>query len=141
MLCDTFKVQPEEDHTEVTFSTSFDDDNDDCSLDTDVLTPYPAYTKTSEEIRERNELELSLGENWSLQLAGELSSCDMSVDETIETELGDDDGFGFDDIAEESFAYFCSTTQAPTQEDDEIRRKRNLLWKQSLKSSLFLQRR
>ena len=138
--CDTLKVQSEEEHTEVTFSTSFDIDDDDCSIGRDVLAPYPAYTKSSEEIRERKELELSFGENWSLQLAGEHSSYDMSVDETTETELGDDDVFCIGDIAEER-ACFCSTTQAPQQDSDEIRRKRNLLWKQSLKSSLFIQRR
>ena len=142
--CDAlFKGKLEDEATEVTYSTSFenDDDADACSLDMDFLTPYPAYTKTSEEIQEFKELELSLGENWSLHLAGELSSCDMSVDETIETEFEEDDIFGMDDdddTAEENAA-LCST-QSPKQdpdENDEIRRKRNLLWKQSLKFSMF----
>ena len=143
--CDAlFKGKLEDEATEVTYSTSFenDDDADACSLDMDFLTPYPAYTKTSEEIQEFKELELSLGENWSLHLAGELSSCDMSVDETIETEFEEDDIFGMDDeddtTAEESAA--VGSTQSPKQdpdEIDEIRRKRNLLWKQSLKFSMF----
>ena len=41
------------------------------------LTPYP-YTQTSQEINDYYQLEQSMGEDWSFQLACELSSCDMS---------------------------------------------------------------
>jgi len=129
------KAEKEEDHTEVTHASSFDeDDQDDRSMDLEMLTPYPAYTTTSKEIQEWKDLEVSLGENWSLRLAGGLSSCDMSVDGTIESDEGSVCSFECDDDKE--------TIEIPSsfqlqEEDEEIRRKRNLLWKQSLKSSMF----
>jgi len=134
--------QGREDPTEVTScSTTFGDDDGSISvdlLDEEIINPYPAYTKTSTEIQEWKDLELSLGENWSWRLAGELSSCEMSVDGTIESEMEEEDfGMGHD-TKEEHITVSSSPTQAvPIVEDEEIRKKRNLLWKQSLKTSMF----
>lgn len=119
--------------------THDDDDDDVCSIDMDALAPYPAYTKSSVEIQEFKELEVSLGENWSLRLAGELSACDMSLDGTIESEIDDERDLGCAEEVDETNVHDVSLHSAPIQdaEDDETRRKRNLLWKQSLKVSMF----
>jgi hypothetical protein len=112
-----------QDNTDVSGSTS---DLDFCfdKADVDVemeLTPYP-YTTTSEEIKDWHQLELSFGEDWSLRLACELSSSEMSIDSD-----SDDDSSLFQED---------ETTACP-KDDNEIRVKRNLLWKQSLKRSMF----
>lgn len=112
-------------------------DGEDSNMD--VLTPYPAYATTSEEIQGWKELERSLGENWSLQLAGELSPCEMSLDGTVESDEVEeeeevpDSSYVFDDesFSESSDSYFL------LEENEETKRNRNLLWKQSLKLSLF----
>ena len=143
---DKYRARPEE-GLEVAFSprpdvrdddADADDDDDDCSMGLDALAPYPAYRRSSVEIQDCKELQLSLGENWSIKLAGELSSCDMSVDGTIESDV---DEYDDDDDQEEDFVTDEDDNDphtAPTEvEDDETRRKRNLLWKQSLKASMF----
>ena len=118
--------------------THDDDGDDDCSIDMDALAPYPAYTKSSVEIQEFKELEVSLGENWSLRLAGELSACDMSLDGTIESEIDDEKDLCCAEEEDEIDVYDVSLHSAQIQdEDDETRTKRNLLWKQSLKVSMF----
>ena len=106
--------------------------------DMDVLTPYPAYATTNEEILGWKELERSLGEDWSLRLAGELSPCDMSLDGTVESDEEEEDevpdlSYVFDDerFSESSESCF------QLEENEETKRNRNLLWKQSLKLSLF----
>jgi len=102
----------------------------------EIYTPYPAHTTTNEEIQEWNDLELSLGENWSLRLADELSSDEMSLDGSMEFDEEYDDEASFADDSDQ-----VPSTPAESSyqllEDDEIRRKRNLLWKQSLKTSMF----
>lgn len=128
----------QEDPTEVTCSTSLGDDEDASismdMLDEEIFNPYPAYTTTSTEIQEWKDLERSLGENWSLRLAGELSSCEMSVDETIESDFDEDDSSMEHDSKETTGS---SDPSSAIVEDEEIRKKRNLLWKQSLKTSMF----
>jgi len=125
----------EDDHTEVTCTSSIDEHED--YMDMDMLTPYPAYTTTSEEIQGWKDLEQSLGGNWSLRLAGQLSPCEMSLDGAINSDDDEDDDtvFAYDDeqFEKSTAPYF----QVP--EDEETRRNRNLLWKQSLKRSLFTQ--
>ena len=132
-----------EDQRQVACASLFDGDDahgDDCSMDMDALAPYPAYTKSSVEIQEFKELELSLGEDWSLRLAGELSACDMSLDGTIESEIEEEGDWGSAELEDEGDTHDRSEIHsAPIEdaEDDETRRKRNLLWKQSLKVSMF----
>lgn len=129
-----------DDHTEVTCSSSAE--QDDTTMDMELLTPYPAYTTTNEEIEECHQLEITLGEDWSLNL---LSSSEMSLDGTTISDDDDvDDGDGtFSSLFDDDNNQAKETTTPATyviEEDEEIRRKRNLLWKQSLKPSMFAQR-
>jgi len=128
---------PKDDHTAITCSSSVDEHEAMDDMNMEIYTPYPAHTTTNEEIQEWNDLELSLGENWSLRLADDLSSVEMSLDGCME----------FDEEYDDEASLFADDSdQAPSTpvessfqllEDAEIRRKRNLLWKQSLKTSMF----
>lgn len=126
------------DYTEVACTLSAGAHQDDEDHDMDVLTPYPAHATTSEEIQEWMELEQSLGENWSLRLAGELSPSEMSLNSTESDDDEDgemfDSSYVFDD--DESSSESSDSCFQP-EENEETKRNRNLLWKQSLKLSLF----
>lgn len=141
-------VTVDDDHTEITCTSSIDNDED--NMDMDVLTPYPAYTTTNEEIQGWKDLEQSLGGNWSLCLAGELTPCEMSLDGTINSDDNGDDGYEEEEEEEEKSTVFAYDNKqfhksaAPdfqVAEDEETRKNRNLLWKQSLKRSLFTESR
>jgi hypothetical protein len=92
------------------------------------LTPYP-YATTSEEIEDWRQLEASLGEAWSLQVADEISCAEMSIDSDDEEEP-----YPFCRYDDETVE--TKRPQHP-QEPKEVTAKRNLLWKQSLKTSMF----
>ena len=51
----------------------------DDSQSVEELIPYP-YIQSSQELQDYHHLELSLGEDWSFRLAGELSCDDISID-------------------------------------------------------------
>jgi len=127
---------PKDDHTTVTCSSSVDEQNDVDDMNMEIYTPYPAHTTTNEEIQEWNDLELSLGENWSLRLADELSCDEMSLDGNMECDEEGDDAASFVDDSDQATSTLAESSYQ-LLEDDEIRRKRNLLWKQSLKTSMF----
>lgn len=136
-------------------------EQDETSLLEMELTPY-AYTTTNEEIQDR----LSLDEDsWSFVLklaAGDGTTttttcepCEMSLDGTAITDDGDDGGdWCNQESVESSLSSFFAdedepepqeetTTMASPQlivEDEEITRKRNELWKQSLKPVSFFRR-
>ena len=126
------------DQTEGTCTSSVDALQEDEAIDMDGIAPYPAYTTTSEEIQGWKELETSLGDNWSTLLSCELSPCEMSLDGTavsdvVEEEENLNSSFAFDDESMNESTGFCFEVE----ENEETRRNRNLLWKQSLKRSLF----
>jgi len=139
-------------------------EQDETSLLEMELTPY-AYTTTNEEIQDR----LSLDEDsWSFVLklaAGDgtttATTCEpceeMSLDGTAITDDGDDGGADWsqESVETSSFSFFAdedepapqeettTTMASPPQlivEDEEMTRKRNQLWKQSLKPVSFFRR-
>jgi hypothetical protein len=78
-----------------------DDSSENCTADDAAmeLTPYP-YLPTSEELADYYQLERSLGEDWSLRLACELSSDAISMDDSDHEEFeceSDDSVTFFDD--------------------------------------------
>ena len=119
------------------------------------LTPYPAYTTTDEEIEDRMSLG---GEDWCLflqhaadaGLAGAITfePCEMSLDgTTVSDDTGSvacDEGRPCSSLSffgEDCFVEAAEPQEITREENEETRRKRNLLWKQSLKPSIFAQQR
>jgi hypothetical protein len=105
---------------------SFDDDglnNNDAT--TEIFTPYPFDRQTREEIENFRQLGLSFGEDWSLQLADEVT---CSEEMSIITDFADE---GFADPTPQV------TASSGFDESDEVKAMRNRLWKQSLKTSMF----
>lgn len=89
----------------------------------EVFTPYPFDRQTREEIDNFHQLGLSFGEDWSLQLAEEVTCTeDMSLDPS-------------DDDDEKDNAPITSVLFL--DESEEVKAMRNRLWKQSLKTSMF----
>jgi hypothetical protein len=121
-------------HREVTNSSCQDSEFSyhDCENNVD-LTPYP-YEPTNEEMEDWDHLlKDSFGENWSLHLAAELSSCEMSID----GHCSDDDCSEFSEFDEDDQSSSEHPAAGISTEDPKISAMRNLLWKQSLKPSIF----
>lgn len=108
-------------------SVSYEDDFDVMSFD-----PYP-ITSTNKEMLDCKDLNNSFGENWSEQLADDLSNCDKGTSEVSD----DERSFSGDDDNDNNSSSEEQPKPEPIPEPPEIRAKRNMLWKQSLKASLF----
>ena len=97
--------------------------------DQQTFTPYPFHQRSKEEIDDFNQLELSFGEDWSLQFA-DVVSCGsdcMSVDTDNATSFyGDEPASPMEACPEVTFV-----------DTEELKSRRNELWKQSLKTSMF----
>jgi hypothetical protein len=130
---------------------SFDDDGDSDMDDYDnlvnntnhdvtaaIFTPYPFDRQTKEEIENFRQLGLSFGEDWSLQLADEvtcsehMSILDVPTEEVVAnpppTQVPPQTTMNGSTAA---------TTSLGLDESDEVKAMRNQLWKQSLKTSMF----
>lgn len=121
-------------HRDVTTSTCLDSEfsTNDCYNNVD-LTPYP-YDPTNEELEDWDHLlKDSFGDNWSLHLAAELSSCEMSIDGNC----SDDECYEFSEFDEDDQDSSEHHAAEISMEDPKISAMRNLLWKQSLKPSIF----
>lgn len=137
---------------------SFDDDGDSDMDDDDglvnntthdtthdvtaaIFTPYPFDRQTKEEIENFRQLGLSFGEDWSLQLADEVTCSEhMSIlgaptEEVVASPLPLSAPQAPPQTAMDGST--AATTTLGLDESDEVKAMRNRLWKQSLKTSMF----
>ena len=96
------------------------------------FTPYPFKT-TNREIHDSHQLEAELGQDWSIRIVSDVlaSGPKNNIQRNYSMETS------------------CLTPQSSVgsrvsmnefEEDNDVQRKRNMLWKQSAKPSLFLRR-
>jgi hypothetical protein len=89
--------------------------------------PYP-LDSTEEEIEDLNELQVSLGQGWTFDIAKNL--CE-------EVGAGEDMDEGMAEEYEDGSSQVTPNNSFSESEPKELRQLRNQLWRQSLKSSLF----
>lgn len=97
----------------------------------DEISPYP-LEKTDAELDERKELEVELGQDWSLKLAANLSSSPSNEAKVHEEKSPINNNVGSSRVHSGSV-----TTAVGSDETRNIRNMRNALWKSSLKIGLF----
>lgn len=128
--------------TEITCFVTLSEDED--AMETEQLNPYPASIESNEEIEDL----ISLGNEWKWFLEAAVGDhglasastttprhCKMSTDGTMISESTDDDTV--DSVIQDDE---CLEATYVIEEDEEIRRRRNELWKQSLKPCMFAER-